>query len=191
MTTTPDGASRSCHCAFSRSVDVDSRLAGKLLLVVRATPVELAVAQHDAAFAEHRTLELCDRQRVRPIRELPGHRLRQDLRRTALPCRVDQVLVALGTDSCVQVRVVPDLRCVIRQVGELVQDDVGLEVPAPPESMRRDRRHRRQLVRRRVARSTPPCSVSASCRPPHGRPRRGGESAADRSHLMRRQEILS
>src|SRR5688500_4220977 len=49
------------HRTFRRSVDVDSRLAGKLLLVVRAPSVELAVAQHDAAFAEHRTLELCDR----------------------------------------------------------------------------------------------------------------------------------
>ena len=52
----------------------------------------------------------------------------QDFRRPALPRGLDQILVSLGSDASVQICEFTDLRRIIRQIGQLVQQDVRFEV---------------------------------------------------------------
>jgi hypothetical protein len=99
-----------------------------LLLVIGARPVELSIAQHNTALGENGTLQLCDSLGIGPIRQLPGDALSQDFRRPAQPRGLDQIPGSLGSDASVQICVFTDLRRVIRQVGQLIQHDVRLEV---------------------------------------------------------------
>src|SRR4029434_8131744 len=48
------------HSSFGSSVDVNPRFLGWLLLVIGAGPVELSIAQHNAALGENGTLQFCD-----------------------------------------------------------------------------------------------------------------------------------
>jgi hypothetical protein len=48
------------HRSFGSSVDVNSRFLGWLLLVIGAGPVELSIAQHNAALGENGTLQFYD-----------------------------------------------------------------------------------------------------------------------------------
>ena len=56
------------HGSFGGSVDVNPRFLGWLPLVIGAGPVELSIAQHNAAFGENRTLQFCDSPGIGPIR---------------------------------------------------------------------------------------------------------------------------
>src|SRR5439155_17199131 len=56
------------HRSFGSSVDVNRRFLGWLLLVVGAGPVELSIAQHNAALGENGTLQFCDSLGIGPIR---------------------------------------------------------------------------------------------------------------------------
>jgi hypothetical protein len=68
MTTTPVGSpSASTVRAAARSI-VNPRFLGWLLLVIGAGPVELSIAQHNAAFGENGTLQFCDSLGIGPIR---------------------------------------------------------------------------------------------------------------------------
>ena len=50
-------------------------------------------------------------------------------KRFSAPTRgFDQIPVSLGSDARVQTRELTDLRDIIRQIGQLVQHDVGFEV---------------------------------------------------------------
>jgi hypothetical protein len=51
---------RRLHRSFGSSVDVNPRFFGWLLLVIGAGPVELSIAQHNAALGENGTLQFCD-----------------------------------------------------------------------------------------------------------------------------------
>jgi hypothetical protein len=48
------------HRSFGSSVDVNPRFLGWLLLVIGAGPIELSIAQHNAALGENGTLQFCD-----------------------------------------------------------------------------------------------------------------------------------
>lgn len=54
--------------SFGGSVDVNPRFLGRFLLVIGVRPVELSIAQHNAAFGENRTLQFCDSPGIGPIR---------------------------------------------------------------------------------------------------------------------------
>jgi hypothetical protein len=54
--------------------------------------------------------------------------LSQDFRRPGPPCGLDQIPGSLGSDASVQIGEFTDLRCIIRQIGQLVQHDVRFEV---------------------------------------------------------------
>jgi hypothetical protein len=54
--------------------------------------------------------------------------LRQDFRGPAPPRRLDQIPGSLGSDASVQSCAFTDLRRIIRQIGQLVQHDVRIEV---------------------------------------------------------------
>jgi hypothetical protein len=56
------------HRSFGCSVDVNPRFLGWLLLVIGAGPVELSIAQHNAALGENGTLQFCDSLGIGPIR---------------------------------------------------------------------------------------------------------------------------
>jgi predicted protein tyrosine phosphatase len=56
------------HRSFGSSVDVNPRFLGLLLLVIGAGPVELSIAQHNAALGENGTLQFCDSLGIGPIR---------------------------------------------------------------------------------------------------------------------------
>jgi hypothetical protein len=56
------------HRSFGSSVDVNPRFLGLLFLVIGAGPVELSIAQHNAALGENGTLQFCDSQGIGPIR---------------------------------------------------------------------------------------------------------------------------
>ena len=56
------------HRSFGSSVDVNPRFLGWLLLVIGAGPVELSLAQHNAALGENGTLQFCDSLGIGPIR---------------------------------------------------------------------------------------------------------------------------
>ena len=56
------------HRSFGSSVDVNTRFLWWLLLVIGAGPVELSVAQHDAALGQNGTLQFCDSPSIGPIR---------------------------------------------------------------------------------------------------------------------------
>src|SRR4030095_10975635 len=47
------------HRSFGSSVDVNPRFLGWLLLVIGAGPIELSIAQHNAALGENGTLQFC------------------------------------------------------------------------------------------------------------------------------------
>jgi len=98
-----------------------------LLLVIGAGPVELSIAQHNAALGENGTLQLRDSLGIGPIRQLPGDALRQDFRRPAPPRGLNQILVSLGSDASVQIREFIDPRHIVWQIGQFVQHNVRLE----------------------------------------------------------------
>src|SRR2546421_108098 len=56
------------HRSFGSSVDVNPRFPGWLLLIIGAGPVELSIAQHNAALGENGTLQFCDSLGIGPIR---------------------------------------------------------------------------------------------------------------------------
>jgi hypothetical protein len=56
------------HRSFGGSVDVNPRCLGRLLLVIGAGPIELSIAQHNAALGENVTLQFCDSPGIGPIR---------------------------------------------------------------------------------------------------------------------------
>ena len=47
---------------------MNPRFLGWLLLVISAGPVELSIAQHNAALGENGTLQFCDSPGIGPIR---------------------------------------------------------------------------------------------------------------------------
>src|SRR5262249_49333028 len=97
------------HCSFGGPVDVKARFVGWLLLVVGAGPVEPSIAQHNAAFGENGTLQLCDSLGSGAIRQLPCDALSQGFRRPAPPRGLDQVPGSLGSDASVAIRKFADL----------------------------------------------------------------------------------
>jgi hypothetical protein len=60
------------HRSFGSSVDVNPRFLGWLLLVIGAGPVELSIAQHNAALGENGTLQFCDSLGIDVRRDLAG-----------------------------------------------------------------------------------------------------------------------
>jgi hypothetical protein len=64
MTTTPVGS----PSAAGSSVDVNPRCLGWLLLAIGAGPVELSIAQYNAALGKNGTLQFCDSLGIGPIR---------------------------------------------------------------------------------------------------------------------------
>src|SRR5581483_2777141 len=114
--------------AFGSSVNLNTRFRGLSSLIVSAGPVELSIAQHDAALGENGTLQFRNGSSIGSIGQLPGNALSQDFRRPALPSGFDQILISLGSDASIEICVFADLRCIIRQIGEFVQDDFGFEV---------------------------------------------------------------
>jgi hypothetical protein len=56
------------HRSFGSSVDVNPGFLGWPLLVIGAGPVELSIAQHNAALGENGTLQFCDSLGIGPIR---------------------------------------------------------------------------------------------------------------------------
>ena len=56
------------HRSFGSSIDVNPRFVGWLLLVIGAGPVELSIAQHNAALSENGTLQFGDSLSIGPIR---------------------------------------------------------------------------------------------------------------------------
>src|SRR6476661_11136370 len=98
MMTMPVG-SPSASTVRSAAVDVYPRFLGWLLLVIRARPVELSIAQHNTALGENGTLQFCDSLGIGSIRQLPGDALSQDLRRPAPSRGLDQIPGSLGSDA--------------------------------------------------------------------------------------------
>ncbi len=113
--------------SFGSSVDVNPRCLG-WLLVVGAGPVELSIAQHNAALGDNGTLQFCDSVGIGSIRQLPGDALSQEFRRPASPRGLDQITGSLGSDASVEIGEFTDLRRIIRQIGKLVQHDIRFEV---------------------------------------------------------------
>ena len=132
MTTTPEGSPSAATVRSAARSMSNARFVGSLLLVVRTRAVELSVAQHDPALGEDGAFELGDRPGVGSVRQLPRDALRQDLRRAAaLPRAAIRFSLPLGPDAGVQLGVRADLRCVIREIRQLVQHDVRLEGSTP------------------------------------------------------------
>lgn len=98
------------------------------MLVIGPGAIEHAIAQYNASLSEYGTLQLCHGSGIGPVRQFPGDGLSHDLRGTALPCGLDQILIPLSPDASVQVRVFRNLRHIIRQIGQLVQDDIRFEI---------------------------------------------------------------
>jgi hypothetical protein len=107
-----------------------------------------------------------------------------------LPRGFDQILVSLGSDACVEICVVTDLRHIIRQVRQFVQDDVrfkvtnGLDKCRPVED----------ITKNRLSTESPTNFVLLGERVmprPIDRLEPTGESIAAQSLQMRQQEIFS
>ena len=56
------------HRTLGRTVDLDARLRGEPLFVIGARPVELPIAQHNAALGENGTLQFCNSLGIGPVR---------------------------------------------------------------------------------------------------------------------------
>ena len=104
-----------------------ARIRGPLVWVVRAGTIKLAVAEHDAVDGEHRALELGHGIRPGARGQLPGDTLRDEFLHFCVLGRLDQIVGALPAYARVAQRPRRQLGSVVRQVGELIQDDVGLE----------------------------------------------------------------
>jgi hypothetical protein len=97
---TPDGVR--LHRSFRGSVDVNPRFAGGLLMV-GAGPVELSIAEHDAAHGKNRTLQFRDSLGIGSRRQLPSDALRQDFWGPAAPRGLNQIRISLSSNASVAV----------------------------------------------------------------------------------------
>ena len=107
-----------CRALLDRSAEVDEHAK----LFIHWSP---AKRRHCPICSLGRVWKICG---GAGIKRLWNFALSQDFRRPAAPRGLDQILSSLGSDARVQICEFTDLRCTIRQIGQLVQHNVRFEV---------------------------------------------------------------